>query len=245
MSAPRSIALIRSYSSRAACAARAPGSDPDPSPRVIASPMCSVSCAAEVLQRLQVGVDREELDALDLGLDHPVDRVDAGAADADHADHRADRPAAAAVERSAGALGPGVRRRRSGRAAPDGRGLALHQARRECRPRTPGAGAPAARGRSGSRLAGADAASASPAARRRGRRGAAALLGGAASAGARAAASRLLASLGARRSSSAVLRNRAAQRALAHARALSGWHSRGPPSRAAGRSERPSRQDRT
>ena len=51
--------------------------------------MCSVSWAARLLQRLQVGVDREELDALDLGLDHPVDRVDAGAADADHPQHRA------------------------------------------------------------------------------------------------------------------------------------------------------------
>ena len=40
------------------------------------------------LQRLQVGVDGQELDALDLGLDHPVDRVDAGAADADDAQDR-------------------------------------------------------------------------------------------------------------------------------------------------------------
>ena len=41
-----------------------------------------------LLQRLQVGVDRDELDALDLGLDHPVDGVDAGAADADDAQDR-------------------------------------------------------------------------------------------------------------------------------------------------------------
>src|SRR5437763_774973 len=40
-----------------------------------------------LLQRLHVGVDREELDPLDLGLDHAVDRVDAGATDADDADH--------------------------------------------------------------------------------------------------------------------------------------------------------------
>ena len=40
-----------------------------------------------LLQRLEVGVDGHELDARDLRLDHPVDRVDAGAADADHADH--------------------------------------------------------------------------------------------------------------------------------------------------------------
>ena len=41
-----------------------------------------------LLQRLKVGVDGHELDAGDLRLDHAVDRVDAGAADADHADHR-------------------------------------------------------------------------------------------------------------------------------------------------------------
>ena len=40
-----------------------------------------------LLQRLQVGVDGEELDALDLRLDHAVDGVHAGAADADDADH--------------------------------------------------------------------------------------------------------------------------------------------------------------
>ena len=42
-----------------------------------------------LLQRLQVGVDRDEVDALDLGLDHAVDGVDAGAADADHGQDRA------------------------------------------------------------------------------------------------------------------------------------------------------------
>jgi hypothetical protein len=41
-----------------------------------------------LLQRLHVGVDGEELDALDLGLDHAVDGVDAGAADADDAGAR-------------------------------------------------------------------------------------------------------------------------------------------------------------
>jgi hypothetical protein len=45
------------------------------------------------LQRLEVGVDRDELDALDTGLDHAVDGVDAGATDTDDADHgAADRP---------------------------------------------------------------------------------------------------------------------------------------------------------
>ena len=40
-----------------------------------------------VLQRLKIGVDGHELDPGDAGLDHPVDGVDAAAADADDADH--------------------------------------------------------------------------------------------------------------------------------------------------------------
>ena len=46
------------------------------------------------LQRLKIGVDRHELDPGDAGVDHPVDRVDAGAADADDFDHRLVRLAA-------------------------------------------------------------------------------------------------------------------------------------------------------
>jgi hypothetical protein len=38
-------------------------------------------------QRLRVGVDRDELDALEPYLDHPVDGVDAAATDADDLDH--------------------------------------------------------------------------------------------------------------------------------------------------------------
>ena len=38
-------------------------------------------------QRLRVGVDRDELDALEADLDHPVHGVDAAAADADDLDH--------------------------------------------------------------------------------------------------------------------------------------------------------------
>ena len=41
-----------------------------------------------LLERLKVGVDREELDPADACLDHSVDGVDAGAADTDDADHR-------------------------------------------------------------------------------------------------------------------------------------------------------------
>ena len=39
-------------------------------------------------QRLRVGVDRDELDALQSRVDHPVDRVAATAADSDDLDHR-------------------------------------------------------------------------------------------------------------------------------------------------------------
>ena len=38
-------------------------------------------------QRLRVGVDRQELDALQPGVDHAVDGVDAGTTDADDLDH--------------------------------------------------------------------------------------------------------------------------------------------------------------
>ena len=37
-------------------------------------------------QRLRVGVDGDELDALEAGLDHPVDGIDATATDADDLD---------------------------------------------------------------------------------------------------------------------------------------------------------------
>ncbi len=39
------------------------------------------------LQRLQIGVDRHELDPGNVGIDHAVDGVDAGPADADHPNH--------------------------------------------------------------------------------------------------------------------------------------------------------------
>ena len=39
-------------------------------------------------QRLRVGVDRDELDALEADLDHPVDGVHAAAADPDDLDDR-------------------------------------------------------------------------------------------------------------------------------------------------------------
>ena len=68
------------------------------------------------LQRLKIGVDGHELDARDPRLDHAVDRVDAGTADADHADHRCVRLAAAG-RRVLGLLAPVARAfRRSARA---------------------------------------------------------------------------------------------------------------------------------
>ena len=45
------------------------------------------------VELLHVGVDGDELDALDAGVDHPVHGVGAGAADADHLDGRHVRPA--------------------------------------------------------------------------------------------------------------------------------------------------------
>ena len=54
-----------------------------------------------LLQRLHVGVDGEELDALDLGLDHAVDGVDAAAAHADDADDRLPDRAGALARRGA------------------------------------------------------------------------------------------------------------------------------------------------
>ena len=51
--------------------------------------MCKRDVGRALLERLKVGVDRDELDALGPDLDHAVDRVDAGAADADHAQHGA------------------------------------------------------------------------------------------------------------------------------------------------------------
>ena len=62
------------------------------------------------LERLKIGVDSEELDAFDLGLDHSVDRVDPSTAHADHANHGLAEEALPARARrpvgGRGALGP-------------------------------------------------------------------------------------------------------------------------------------------
>ena len=131
---------------------RAPGSRPAPRPRVSSAPMWSVRSARRLLQRLQVGVDGEELDALDLGLDHAVDGVDAAAADADDADHglaaASARPGPSAGSRVGRAA---ARRRRAGRSITFS-GISEEKAwrRRSCgegmRPRAPPL---ASRGRAG------------------------------------------------------------------------------------------------
>ena len=85
MSAPSSAWMIFSVSSSAA---ERPtfGSAPAPSPLVSLLPICSLTGAALMLQRLQVGVGDDELDAVEAGAHHPVDGVAAAAADADHLD---------------------------------------------------------------------------------------------------------------------------------------------------------------
>ena len=84
MSAPLSRLLTSSYCSMADCRPSC-GSEPEPSPRVEPLPMCTRGRRAGPLERLEVGVQRDELHALDLGLDHAVDGVHAGAAHAHHA----------------------------------------------------------------------------------------------------------------------------------------------------------------
>ena len=51
------------------------GSEPAPRPRVSSRPMSSFTSASLMQQRLRVGVDRDELDALQPGVDHAVDGV--------------------------------------------------------------------------------------------------------------------------------------------------------------------------
>ena len=173
-----------------------------------------------LLERLEVGVDRDELDALDAGLDHAIDRVDAGAADADHAQHRPAHTArldARLVTRPVGAL----RGARAGRSECPARrlrsGAPLRSGPAAGRPlpaQGTGLGGPraAARGRCRSLAAAAGAPPASRPAARCPRR------------------ARLPEQLG--------------ERALAHARPLIASHSLGPPSRVRGRTWQPLRRDR-
>jgi len=74
MSAPCSASRMRSVSSSAACL---PTSGLAPAPEALVSlpPICSWSGASAAPHGLDIGVGDEELDALDAGLNHPVDGV--------------------------------------------------------------------------------------------------------------------------------------------------------------------------
>ena len=234
MSQPLSSALILSYSSIAAGAAEV---------RVRARAEAARDAGADVqrdvggrlLQRLQVGVDRDELDALDLGLDHAVDGVDAGAADADDAQDR--RAGVRGVAASSRANGSCVRGGAESGAA--GRG-ALHQVLRDVGARRRGAGAPAASGCVGSSAA----ASAGLADAARGCGTAGALARDAAPPVGLGAAPGAAGCLGLRLLLVGPA-EQGRQRAFAHARALLAGCHRGPPSRDRDRTAPPCRPGRT
>ena len=98
MSEPFSSDLTLSYSSIAAIRpSSAFGARAEPARDLRADVHGDVGGA--LLERLQVGVDGDELDAGDAGLDHPVDRVDAAAADADDAQPRLRRSTRCAAAR--------------------------------------------------------------------------------------------------------------------------------------------------
>ena len=86
MSAPLSTSSISSRVVRGGLAAHLGlGAGAEPAGQLAADVELDVGVAHQ--QRLRVGVDRDELDALEADLDHPVDRVHAAAADADDLDH--------------------------------------------------------------------------------------------------------------------------------------------------------------
>ena len=68
------------------------------------------------LELLDVGVDRDEVDLRDAGVHHPVERVQAGAADADDADHGEVRGAVARALEASRVLGQRLEPARRGRA---------------------------------------------------------------------------------------------------------------------------------
>ena len=193
---------------------RGRGPSRSPGPRVIDVADVQRLVGGRLLQRLQVGVDRDELDARDLGLDHAVDGVDAGAADADDAQHRADRPGArrgwiaVRARRTRRGRGSGSRRRSRSSVLRDvgGEGVAQALLRRRGRrssARRPSAGAGAGCGAAPRR-----------AAARSASRGCRALGGPRPDAGSRPRAPVVLRGLA----------EEGRERALAHARALTAWH---------------------
>ncbi len=85
MSAPlRTSSISSAWSSAALLADLGVGAGAEPAGQLAADVELDVGVAHQ--QRLRVGVDRDELDALEADLDHPVDGVDAAAADADDLD---------------------------------------------------------------------------------------------------------------------------------------------------------------
>ena len=86
------------------------------------------------LQLLDVGVDRDEVDLVDPGVDHAVDRVQAGAADADDADDREVRRAVAGPLESRRLFGQRVEPARERAAAPSELGSGA-RTRAQARPR--------------------------------------------------------------------------------------------------------------
>ena len=88
ISASASTSRRRSSSSSAALRPIS-GLPPVPRPRVSICPICSRIGARVVLQRLSVGIDRDEIDVAQSRRDHVIDRVAAASARADHLDPRA------------------------------------------------------------------------------------------------------------------------------------------------------------
>ena len=85
MSAPlRTSSISSAWSSAALLADLGVGAGAEPAGELTADVELDVGVAHE--QGLRVGVDRDELDALEADLDHPVDGVDTAAADADDLD---------------------------------------------------------------------------------------------------------------------------------------------------------------
>jgi hypothetical protein len=84
MSAPLRTSSISSAWSSAAFADLGVGAGAEPAGELAADVELDVGVAHQ--QSLGVGVDRDELDALEADLDHPVDGVDTAAADADDLD---------------------------------------------------------------------------------------------------------------------------------------------------------------
>jgi hypothetical protein len=61
---------------------------PAPNPRVVSRPDLDLDIGQIAFEHLEIGVDGDELHTAQAGLDHAVDGIAAGAADADDLDPR-------------------------------------------------------------------------------------------------------------------------------------------------------------